>query len=100
MHNEVSHNGRLLGLVGYRAMLEKDFTEIPDLEFKTALMACQPPHIAVRLEFNCSPKALFLGLHVNGKRLKFAENVFYEISEHKISKVWSVIDKSAIEAQL
>jgi|SRR5271157_3576583 len=48
----------------------------------------------------CSPKGKFLGLIVNGRRVSFAENVFYEFKLSKIASVWSVIDKAAIEAQL
>src|SRR5438105_5024143 len=39
-------------------------------------------------------------VHVNGKRVSFTENVFYEFRSEKIREVWSVIDKAAIEAQL
>jgi len=35
-----------------------------------------------------------------GSRNSFTENVFYAFREGKIANVWSVIDKSAIEAQL
>jgi hypothetical protein len=31
VHDEAIHNGRRIGLSGYREMLEKDFEEIPDL---------------------------------------------------------------------
>jgi predicted ester cyclase len=37
---------------------------------------------------------------VNGKRVSFTENVFYEFRADKIVQVWSAIDKAAIEAQL
>ena len=37
---------------------------------------------------------------MNGKRVSFCENVFYEFGDDKIRQVWSVIDKAAIEAQL
>ena len=57
-------------------------------------------YIASRLAFDCSPKGKFLGLDVNGKRVSFTENVFYEFRGAKIARVWSVIDKAAIEAQL
>jgi hypothetical protein len=55
---------------------------------------------ASRLGFDCTPKGMFLGLHVNGKRVSFTENVIYEFGSEKIVRVWSVIDKAAIEAQL
>ena len=98
--DEVRYNGQRIGLSGYREMLEKDFHEIPDLYFNIGLLISDPPYIASRLEFNCSPRAKFLELPVNGKRVSFAENVFYEFQGEKIWQVWSVIDRAAIEAQL
>jgi predicted ester cyclase len=100
VHDEVCHNGRSIGLSGYRAMLERDVEEIPDLRFEIRLLVCDPPRVASRLRFDCTPKGEFLGLQVNGKRVTFAENVFYEFRGAKIAQVWSIIDKAAIEAQL
>ncbi|CCE08251.1 conserved hypothetical protein [Bradyrhizobium sp. STM 3843] len=98
--DDVHHNERPFGLAGYRAMLEQDFREIPDLYFNVELLISDPPYIASRLKFECTPKGQFLGLAVNGKRVSFAENVFYLFQDAKIWRVWSVIDKAAIEAQL
>jgi predicted ester cyclase len=81
-------------------MLERDFDEIPDLFFNIRMLISDPPYIASRLGFDCMPKGAFLGLHVNGKRVSFSENVIYEFRSEKIVQVWSVIDKAAIEAQL
>lgn len=100
VHDDVVHNDRRLGLSGYRAMLERDFDEIPDLSFNIQLLMSDPPYIASRLAFDCTPKGTFLGLPVNGRRVSFAENVIYEFRGGKIAQVWSVIDKAAIEAQL
>jgi len=100
VHDDVRRNGQRLGLSGYRAMLERDFHEIPDLHFDIQLLISEPPRIASRLAFNCTPKAKFLGLDVNGRRVSFTENVFYEFREGKIWQVWSIVDKAAIEAQL
>jgi predicted ester cyclase len=97
---DAQHNGRPFGLAGYRAMLERDFTEIPDLRFNIDRLIADPPMLAARLCFDCTPKGAFLGLPVNGTRVGFTENVFYEIRDGKIAEVWSVIDKAAIEAQL
>ena len=98
--DNVSRNGQHLGLSGYRRMLERDFLEIPDLQFNIELLVAEPPFVASRLAFDCSPKGKFLGLDVGGRRVSFAENVFYEFHDGKIVQVWSVIDKAAIEAQL
>ena len=98
--HDAVHNGRAFGLQGYREMLESDFREIPDLRFVVDLVTCDPPNVAARLAFDCAPAGEFQGLPVNGKRIVFAENVFYEFRDGKIAQVWSVIDKAAIEAQL
>jgi len=98
--DDVVHNGHRIRLSGYREMLERDFCEIPDLHFNIQLMVCDPPYIASRLRFDCTPRGRFLGLDINGKRVFFTENVFYEFRATHIAYVWSVIDKAAIEAQL
>jgi predicted ester cyclase len=99
VHHDVVHNGRRVGLSGYLEMLERDFDEIPDLHFNIRMLIADPPYIASRLSFDCTPKGSFLGLQVGGKRVSFTENVFYEFRNDKIREVWSVIDKMAIEAQ-
>jgi predicted ester cyclase len=100
VHDDVHYNEQQIGIVGYREMLERDFYEIPDLHFDIQLLISDPPYIASRLRFNCTPKGTFLGLHVNGKRVSFTENVFYGFRGEKIAQVWSLIDKAAVEAQL
>jgi predicted ester cyclase len=100
VQEDARHNGRSFGLAGYRAMLKKDFQDIPDLRFNIDRLLADPPMIAARLRFDCTPSGQFLGLPVNGRRVAFTENVFYEWREGKIAEVWSVIDKAAIEAQL
>jgi predicted ester cyclase len=100
VHDEVYSNGQRIGLSSYREMREKEFYEIPDLHFHIQLLISDPPYIASQLKFDRTPKRKFLGLDVNGKKVSFTENVFYEFREEKIWQVWSVIDKAAIEAQL
>jgi predicted ester cyclase len=98
--DDVHYNGAHVGIVQYRAMLERDFREIPDLRFAIELLVCDPPCVASRLAFDCTPIGSFLGLPVDGRRVRFAENVFYEVRDGRIGRVWSVIDKAAIEAQI
>ncbi|WFP75348.1 ester cyclase [Mesorhizobium sp. WSM4906] len=97
---EMQYNGETIGLSGYRRMLEGDFESIPDLRFNIELLVSEPPRVAARLHFDCRPKGVLFGLPVNGKRVSFAENVFYEFHDGRIREVWSVIDKAAIQAQL
>jgi len=100
VHEEAHYNGERIGLSGYREMLAGDFRAIPDLSFDIKMLIAQPPRIASRLQFDCTPKGILFGLPVNGKKVSFAENVFYEFRENRIVNVWSIIDKAAIEAQL
>jgi predicted ester cyclase len=98
--NAVEYNGAAVGLTGYRGMLEDDFRAIPDLRFAIEILISDPPRIASRLHFDCTPRGMLFDLPVNGKRVKFAENVFYEFSAGRIRKVWSIIDKAAIAEQI
>ena len=98
--NAVEYNGAPVGLMGYRGMLEDDFRAIPDLRFAIEILISDPPRIASRLHFDCTPRGMLFDLPVNGKRVKFAENVFYEFSARRIRKVWSIIDKAAIAEQI
>ncbi|WEK06150.1 MAG: ester cyclase [Candidatus Devosia phytovorans] len=100
VHENVQHNGRRIGLSGYREMLENDYRMIPDLRFAIDLLVSDPQRIAARLLFDCRPKGEFLGLPVNGQRVRFAENVFYQLVDERIESVWSIIDIAAIKAQL
>jgi predicted ester cyclase len=97
---DVVHNGRSIGIEGYRNMLAGDYHDIPDLRFEVELLVADTSAVASRLYFNCKPKAEFKGLQVNGQRIEFHENVFYRYRNGKITEVWSVIDKAEIEKQL
>ena len=100
VHQDVDYNGAHVGLAGYRAMLEGDFRAIPDLSFTIDLLAADPPVIASRLAFDCTPVGDLFGLPVNGRRVAFSENVFYRFEGGRIQTVWSIIDTAAIAAQL
>jgi len=97
---EVAYNGEVVGLDAYRQAREREFREIPDLHFDVRIVVSDENTVASRLKFEISPRGTFLGLPVNGKRISFSENVFYEYEDEKIVRVWSVLDKAAIEAQL
>ena len=97
---DVEYNGKSIGLDGYCDMLVADFEAIPDLSFNIAFLVCDPPMIASRLSFDCTPIGQLFGLPVNNKRVRFDENVFYEFRNGKIRTVWSVIDKASVSAQI
>lgn len=93
------------GLQSFRSWLagsgRKAFAEAlgPDLRFDAELLVCEPPAMAARLRFACTPRGSFLERPVNGRAVSFAENVFYAFEAGRIKEAWSVIDKAAIEAQ-
>lgn len=94
---DVAYNGEPVGLDGYRRMLERDYRAIPDLRFEVQLLVADGSTVAARLAFDCHPAGRFLGLDVNGRRVRFYENVMYGYADGKIARVWSVIDKEAVE---
>ena len=94
------YNGEVIGLAGYRSMLERDVAAIPDLVFNVDFLVTDPPLIGARVLFDCTPVGKLFGLPVYGKRIAFTENVFYRFADGKIDAVWSVIDQAAIRAQL
>ncbi|MBO9126110.1 MULTISPECIES: ester cyclase [unclassified Rhizobium] len=100
VEQDVRYNGQMVGLYGYRQAREAEFRAIPDLHFDVQILIADDTTVASRLNFNISPQGMFLGLPVNGRRISFSENVFYEFAEGKIANVWSIVDKAAIEAQL
>ena len=94
-------NGERIGLAGYREMLERDVEEIPDLVVRHSAADRRPAPMSragsrsiVRQRESSSASMS------RGKRVSFAENVFYEFKGEKIETVWSIIDKATIEAQL
>ena len=91
VHDDVHYNGERIGLSGYRKMLYEKFEDIPDLLFRIDLLLTDVPYVASRLAFDCTPRTEFLGLQINGRRVSFAENVFYEFRDNRIANVWSVI---------
>lgn len=97
---DVEYNGSIIGLGGYCRMLEGDFKAIPDLRFNIDLLISEPPTIACRLLFHCTPTGKLFDIPVNGRRVQFSENVFYEYGSDLITKVWSVIDTAAIRQQV
>jgi predicted ester cyclase len=97
---DVEYNGQRIGITGYRKMLEENYRDIPDLRFSIRVLVAGAFSIASRLEFDCTPTGRFHGVDIDGRRVSFCESVIYEYEARKIKRVWSVIDKAAIETQL
>lgn len=100
VHADVDYNGKRVGLSGYRALLEGNYRDIPDLRFQIQLLVADATTVASRLHFDCRPMGRFLDLEVAGQRVSFSEHVFYHVEDGRIRTVWSLIDKAAIAEQL
>ena len=100
VHDELSYNGETMTRGQYQDLLAADVTAIPDLIFDAHIIVASGDQVACRLVFDCTPQQEFLGFSPNGKRLIFAEHVFYRFRDGRIAAVLSLIDRAAIAAQL
>lgn len=100
VHEAVTYNDEVLTRRQYQDLLERDVSEIPDLYFDVGKLVVAEDQVACRLLFDCTPRSAFLGLPTNGRRIVFAEHVFYRFAGGRIAQVWSLIDRMAIERQL
>jgi predicted ester cyclase len=99
VHDRLVYNGKAMTREEYAAMLVGDVRSIPDLHYDVDLLVVDDDHVACRLWFDCRPQAKFLDIAVDGRRVAFAEHVFYRLREGRIEHVWSLLDKRAIEDQ-
>lgn len=97
--DDVTYNGRQVGLDGYRATLEADTHATPDLRFVPEILLADGDLVSCRLAFDCTPAREFLGLQPTGARISFAEHVFYRFDDGRMAEVWSLIDKDAVREQ-
>jgi predicted ester cyclase len=100
VHDELTYNGEPMTRAGYRALLAGDVEAIPDLFFDAQIIVATDDRVACRLLFTCTPVREFLGFTPDGRRLTFAEHVFYDFRAGRIAAVTSLIDRHAIQAQL
>ena len=80
--------------------LAGDVRAVPDLFYDAQIIVADDDGVGCRLLFRCTPQHEFLGFTPDGKRLTFAEHVFYDSRDTRIAAVTSMIDRAAIAAQL
>lgn len=100
VHDELTYNGEPMTRDQYRDLIAADIAAVPDLTYDAHIVVAADDRVACRLVFTCTPQHEFLGFTPNGKRLSFAEHVFYDFREGRIAAVSSLIDRYAIQAQL
>ena len=100
MQEELTYNGETLTRRQYQSLIAADIAAIPDLIYDARIVVASDDQVACRIVFDCLPEREFLGFSPNGKRLVFAEHVFYRFRDGRISAVSSLIDRAAIARQL
>jgi predicted ester cyclase len=100
VHDQLTYNGEEWTRDTYRELLVDDVRKIPDLRYEIRLLVAGPDHVACRLWFDCTPRQVFHGIDAGGRRVSFAEHVFYRFRADRIADVWSLIDIDSIRRQL
>jgi predicted ester cyclase len=100
VQDELSYNGETMTRRRYQDMIAADITAVPDLVFDARIVVVDGDEVACRLVFDCTPQHEFLGFSPSGRRVHFAEHVFYRFRDGRIAAVSSLIDRAAIAAQL
>ncbi|GAA4905275.1 putative ester cyclase [Actinomycetospora succinea] len=100
VHDSLTYNGAPMTRAQYAGMIADDAAAIPDLAFVVDRLVVQGDEVAARLWFDCTPRGEFRGVAVDGRRVAFAEHVFYRFAEGRIAEVWSLIDVEAVREQL
>jgi len=100
VHDRLVYNDEEWTRERYRALLVDDVRNIPDLRYTIQQLVVGPDHVACRIWFDCTPQHEFLGIDAAGRRVSFAEHVFYRFRAGRIEQVWSLIDTDGIRRQL
>ena len=100
VHDQLIYNGQQWSRTRYQALLADDVRRIPDLRYSIQLLVAGADHVACRIWFDCTPTQQFLGVDATGRRVSFAEHVFYRFRANRIEQVWSLIDVDGLRRQL
>ncbi|GIM93854.1 ester cyclase [Paractinoplanes toevensis] len=100
VHDELTYNGEPMTRGQYRDLIAADIEAVPDLFYDARIIVTDDTRVACRLLFSCTPQRDFLGFTPDGRRLTFAEHVFYDFRDGRIAAVSSLIDRHAIQTQL
>ena len=97
---DVVHNGKQLGLHGYKDLILRNIME-NDLQIEIKRLIADENHVAaVLILTTCSStKGLpMVGIDLNGQTFSFAENVIYDFKNGKIGEVQSLVDVDTIRS--
>jgi|SRR3954454_8205230 predicted ester cyclase len=100
VQDELTYNGEPMTRRQYQELIAADIAAIPDLVYDADIVVADGDRVACRIVFDCTPEQPFLGFVPDGRRLRFAEHVFYQFRDRRIAAVSSLIDRAAIAVQL
>jgi predicted ester cyclase len=100
VHDRLTYNDEEWTREKYRELLAADVRNIPDLHYDVRILVAGPGHVACRIWFDCTPQQRFLGIDAGGRRVSFAEHVFYRFRANRIAAVWSLIDVDGVRRQV
>lgn len=100
IQDKLTYNDKEMTLEDYKESRSAERQAIPDLFYQIELLITNEDTIACRLNFNCTPVKEFMGIIPNGNKAVFSENVFYKLTEGKISSVLSLVDTDSIRKQI
>lgn len=100
VQDDLHYNGHAMTRPEYQEMIASDIAATPDLFFDAQNIVTNENWVACRIVFDCTPVKEFLGFQPSGRRISFAEHVFYRFSEGRIAEVHSLIDRAAVAEQL
>jgi predicted ester cyclase len=100
VHDQLVYNDESITREQYAQLIAEDVHNIPDLHFTVDLCVAGDDVVACRLWFDCTPEHEFAGIAPTGRRVAFAEHVFYRFRDGRIERVWSLIDTDAVRDQM
>lgn len=96
--DEVIHNGKRLGLDGYKDLLLRNIVET-DVDINIKRLVVDSKTVAAVLIFTTKATTEELvGIRLDGEPFSYAENVVYDFTDGKIREVFSVFEIDAIRA--
>lgn len=94
----VVHNGKQLGLSGYKELLLRNIMH-PNVKIDIKRLVADDSHVAALLIFTTSKQTQELvGISLKDDQFSYAENVFYDFSDSKIIAVHSLFDIDTVRA--
>lgn len=95
---DVVHNGKQLGLKGYKELLLRNIIET-NVDIHIERLVADSSHVAAVLTFTTKPSTKSLvGIELDGLPFSYRENVLYDFRDGKVAEVHSLFDIDTIRS--